>query len=66
MIKRQYVNELIECALDKSANELRQQAHILTREFLEAGNLGPEVKRAEKEVWKKITENLNDVRRRNN
>ena len=66
VIKQQYVNELIDCALDKSANELRQQAHTMTREILEAGKLGPEVKRVEKEVWKKITKSLNEVRKRDN
>ena len=66
VIKQQYVNELIDRALDKSANELRQQAHIMTREILEAGELGPEVKRVEEEVWKKITKSLNEVRKRDN
>ena len=64
VIKQQYVNELIDRALDKSANELRQQAHIMTREILEGEELGIEIKRVEKEVWKRITTTLNEVRKR--
>ena len=66
VIKQQYVNELIDCALDKSANELRQRAHAMTRNALETGVLGPEVKRVEEEVWKIITKNLHKKRKRDN
>ena len=66
VIKQQYVNELIERALNKSADELRQQAHTITREILEAGELGPEVQRVQKEVWKKIAKNLDDIRKQAN
>ena len=38
----------------------------MTREHLETGELGPEVNRVEKEVWKKITKSLNEVRKRDN
>ena len=66
VIKQQYVNELIGYALDKSADELRQQARIMTRKVLENGELGPDIRRVEEEVWKTISMSLNEVRNRKN
>ncbi|MDE2915044.1 MAG: serine protease [Paracoccaceae bacterium] len=63
VIKQQYVNELIERALDKATNELRQTAYTIAREILEAGELGPEVQRIQNDVWMRIARNLDEIRR---
>ena len=62
VIKQQYVKELIDDAVEKSANELRAQANTLIRERLATGEMRCEVQRVTREVWEEITKSLDKVR----
>ncbi len=63
IIKQRYVNELINEAIEKSANELREQVNILTRIKLEAGEMGPEIRRIKNVVWKELAMRLEEIRK---
>ena len=63
VIKQQYVRELIDDAVEKSANELRTEANTIIREILEQGNIKNEVQRIKGDVWARIAKSLDDVRK---
>ena len=64
VIKQQYVKELIDDAVAKSANELRAQANTMIGERLANGDMKGEVQRVTREVWEEITKGLDEIRRR--
>ena len=64
-IKQKYVRELVNDALEKSANELREIANKLVVESLLAGEFGGEVRRIKDSVWARIASGLDRKRKEN-
>lgn len=66
VIKQKYVNELIQDALDKSANELRERANTLILLALSSTPLKSELQKVSDKVWKEISIALDKKRKKGN
>ena len=66
VIKQEYVNELIEDAVAKSASELRAVANSMILKKMGEVDLERDVQRAREQVWRDIAEDLDRVRSRGN
>lgn len=66
VIKQEYVNELIDDAVAKSAGELRSLVHSIILEKMSAGALERDVQKIREQVWRDTAEKLDRVRSRGN
>ena len=66
VIKQEYVNELIEDAVAKSASELRAVANSMILKKMGEVDLERDVQRVREQVWRDISEDLDRVRSRGN
>ena len=62
VIKQRYVKELIDDALEKSANEFREHLNTIIISRLEKGSMGCEVRKIRDEVWGEAKQQLGKVR----
>lgn len=66
VIKQEYVNELINDAVAKSASELRALANAMILEKMGEGDLEGDVQQVREQVWRDIAADLDRVRSRGN
>ena len=66
MFKQDYVNELIDEAVAKSASELRAVANSMVLQKMGEGDLERDVQRVREQVWQDIADDLDRVWSRGN